>query len=276
MKKYFLIVTAFFALSCESLFFYPEPILRYHPAITEARPIDAVFASADGTYLSGWYIKARDTYPKAKGTVLYMHGNALNMSSEVLGALWLTDCGYNIFAFDYRGYGVSHGEPDIKGVVEDGRAALKFLVSGEVPDTEKVIIYGQSLGGAVAVLTAATAEERNRIDKIILDSPFASWRRIFRQKAGALVFTWLFQYPISLFIDDEFAPEKFIGTIDKDIKILIIHNKADKVVTFDHAEALLRAGGENVELIAADYPGHVTATAHDNIRKKMLEFMEAD
>src|SRR4051812_22313310 len=97
-------------------FYFPDRIKYDTPERARLAFEDVRFASADGTLLSGWFIPA---IGEAKGTVVHMHGNAQNMTAHWGYAEWLPARGYNLFCFDYRGYGQSQGRPDPKGVFED-------------------------------------------------------------------------------------------------------------------------------------------------------------
>ena len=79
----------------------------------------------DGLKLHGWHLKAKD---KSRGTILQLHGNAENISTHVNSVLWLALEGYDVFNFDYRGYGKSEGSPTLDGVHIDARAALETVL----------------------------------------------------------------------------------------------------------------------------------------------------
>lgn len=267
-----IIMLLFAAGGCESLFFYPDGALRYHPALCEAAPKNVLFQSYDGEQLHGWIFTPKDK--KIEGVIFYLHGNGQNISFHVHGLWWLLDAGYAIFAFDYRGYGISQGEPDIKGVVDDSLAAMDFLLQTPLP-SDKLVVFGQSMGGAIAIDLAAMSKHRDKIRGLAADSPFSSWRRIYREKAGNLILTWPFQYPISWFINDDYAPEKFIGQIPEHIKILLIHNKDDKVVPFSHSERLLQASGGRAEFWPTEYEGHTSALQQKEIQERFLDWLKS-
>ena len=272
MRAALILIALVFLIGCQSMFFYPDKVLRYHPDLIVAEPKDVLFTSYDNTTLHGWYIKAK-TEP-VKGTIFFLHGNAQNMSFHIHSLLWLTHNGYNIFTFDYRGYGISRGKPNIKGALDDSLSALDLLMSGQIAETDGVIVLGQSMGGALAIVTAAMAKDQDKITAVVTDSAFSSWRKIFRQKAGDIVLTWLFQYPASWFINDDYAPEKYIGSIPKRIKILLVHNREDKYVPSTHSERLKDAAKEgNAELWIMDFEGHVTVNNHELFRSMFLAYL---
>src|ERR1041384_5905226 len=121
------------ALGCltgcaQGAFYHPDRGLHDPPARLGLKYEQVTFASQDGTRLVGWFIPARGyADPKrAKGTVVHFHGNAQNLSAHWQFVDWLPQRGFNLFVFDYRGYGASQGSPEPKGVFEDSLAALDY------------------------------------------------------------------------------------------------------------------------------------------------------
>ena len=104
-----------------SLLLSPERARQQPPAARLFLPENVFFKTSDGLALHGWFLKARD----ARGTVLVLHGNAENISTHASGVLWLVPEGFNVFIFDYRGYGRSEGRPTVAGVHKDADAALE-------------------------------------------------------------------------------------------------------------------------------------------------------
>jgi alpha-beta hydrolase superfamily lysophospholipase len=133
---------------CTSLFFYPEKQLLDNPAAQKFSPEDIWFKASDGVNLHGWFFNGG---PKATGTVLVLHGNAENLSTHVNSVLWLVKEGFNLFIFDYRGYGKSEGSPGINGVHLDAEAALKTLLTMPRAGGKQIIVLGQSIGGAASI-----------------------------------------------------------------------------------------------------------------------------
>lgn len=256
---------------CEALFFHPDKTLRYHPDICAAEPQNLSFPSEDGTTLHAWLFKPKEQ--KMKGVIFFLHGNAQNISYHIESVFWLLDEGYAVFAFDYRGYGASKGEPSIKGVINDSLAAFDYMLASGAPSS-RIIVLGQSMGGALAINMAAMTKHQDKISAVITDSAFSSWRRIYREKAGDLIITWPFQYPISWFINDDYAPEKYVNKIDASIKLLFVHNKADHVVGIEHSERLYKAVGERADFWTTEYPGHVSAFRYQELRDALLEYLE--
>lgn len=159
-------------IGLDGYFYYPSREMLDTPATWGLAFEDAAFSASDGVQLAGWFIPALGT---ARGTVVHFHGNAENMSTHVSFVTWLPPRGYNLFTFDYRGYGRSEGRPTRAGTIRDGLAAVDYVLSRKDVDPRRVFIFGQSLGAAIATVVAA---ERPAVRAVALDSPFSSYRRI--------------------------------------------------------------------------------------------------
>ena len=115
------------------MFFQPQTTQYMTPNEIGLAYEDVYFSSTDGTKLHGWFLPAQG---KAKGTVLFLHGNAENISTHILSVYWLPAQQYNVFLLDYRGYGLSEGVPDLKGAQEDINIAMNYLLHRKDIDTE--------------------------------------------------------------------------------------------------------------------------------------------
>lgn len=138
-------------------FYFPDRIPYDSPARAGLAYEQTAFYSMDGTQLWGWFIPAANglSAREAKGTVIHMHGNAQNLTAHWQFAKWLPHKGFNLFEFDYRGFGRSQGEPEPKGIFEDAVAAIDYVRNRPDIDPENLFIFGQSLGGMLAIASAA-------------------------------------------------------------------------------------------------------------------------
>lgn len=147
-----------------SLIYFPSkyPSGNWQPAMVFE---DAWFTASDGTKLHGWYLH----HPKPRAVVLFLHGNAGNIShrAEVLRQANRLDM--SILAIDYRGYGRSEGAPDEPGILADARAARDWLAERAGVPPASIVLWGESLGGAVAV-DLATEGARG----LVLENTFTS------------------------------------------------------------------------------------------------------
>jgi len=267
--RFSLLILLLCPLGCGSLFFYPQKQMYDNPVVHRFSHEDVNFKTSDGLMLHGWFFDAK---PQARGTILVLHGNAENMSTHVNSVLWLIPEGFNLFVFDYRGYGLSEGSPGIKGVHLDAEAALRTALSMPEIGGGSVIVLGQSIGGAIAVYTVAHAPDKKRISALVIDSAFASYRLIAREKLAQFFLTWPFQYPLSFLVSDSYSPIRWIKEVSP-IPVLIIHSLHNPVVPVHHGLMLYEAALQPKEFWETAEPGHVRSFADDAIRKKMVDYL---
>ena len=255
---------------CTSLFFKPTKDLADDPDIRKFGPEDVYFKSSDNVALHGWYLRARG---EERGTVLVCHGNVENISTHIKLDLWLVEAGYNVFIFDYRGYGKSDGTPHVTGIHLDAEAALGTLLNA-LPRSKNdaVIVMGKSLGGAVAAYTVANSPFRSRVKALILDSAFSSYRMIAREKIAESVIGWPFQYPLSLLVNNDYSPVDWIGKVSP-IPVLIMHGYDDLIVPEHHSRKLYEAASNPKELWDLKIEGHVKSWTDEDTRKRLLEYL---
>jgi fermentation-respiration switch protein FrsA (DUF1100 family) len=258
------------AAGCSGFFFYPSLDEEWNPALDNIPYRDVRFESGDGVPLHGWLLSPRKGAPR--GTVLFLHGNAGNISVHVRSVLWLVDAGYEVFAFDYRGYGRSGGSPDIPGVHRDARAAVAKLLSLPGMSADRYVVFGQSLGGAVAVHTVAATPLSQRPRALIVDSAFAGYRRIVRDKIeeypGGRFIGWL----VSLFFRDGYSPERWIAKTGP-ARVIVIHGTADDLVPYGHGKRLYGLAMEPKGFWSVEGAGHIAALSDAGVRARFLAFL---
>jgi len=193
------------------------------------------------------------------------------MTSHFLYVYWLALEGWDVLAFDYRGYGASGGEKSLSGAVEDGRAALAYA-RAKAPGLPLAVI-GQSLGGAVAV-AALDRDGGGGVAALVLDSTFASYRRVARDKLGRVWLTWPLQWPLSFLISERLAPERFIARRKK-IPLLMLHAPEDPVVPYNEGRRLYEAAAEPKQFWNVSGSGHIQAFSEQGaeFRPRLLRFL---
>lgn len=250
------------------LFYYPDRRVYQTPAEKNLRYEEVTFRSKDGTRLSGWFIPAKGT---PVGTVIHFHGNAQNMTAHFSFVDWLPAEGYNLFTFDYRGYGKSEGSPDRQGLYEDCRAALDYLRSRPDIDRNALLILGQSLGGANAIAVVGDGD-RDGIRAVAIESTFFSYRSVVRDKIGAIPLLGWFKWPLSyLVIGNGHSPGDAVGGIAP-LPLLLIHGDADQVIPYHHAQWLYAKAGEPKLLWTVKGGGHTEALINLEYRSRLLQF----
>ena len=270
LSRLLLLLLLMTATGCSSLFFYPQKAHFDNPALKSVSYEDVYFMTSDGLRLHGWYLKTKD---KSRGTILQLHGNAENISSHVNSVLWLTLEGYDVFTFDYRGYGRSEGSPTQDGVHRDAQSALEIVLTLPDINKERLFVLGQSLGGAIAVYAVANSQHKNHVKALILDSAFSSYRDIAREKLAQFMLTWPFQYPLSLLFNDDYSPVKWIKTVHP-LPVLIIQGDQDTIVPVHHASILYGTALDPKDLWVVNGVGHIQAFSVEDIRKRFLEYLE--
>jgi len=266
---------------CGHLLFFPSRELRITPSEIGVSYDDVFFESADGTHLHGWWLPSRrpvtvagsDPDAALSPTVLFVHGNAGNLGSHLGGVYWLPSRGYNVFLFDYRGFGRSDGKADLPGAYEDTRAALRAVAARADVDRERLFLLGQSIGAAVALPAAASLREEIALRALVIDSAPSDFRDIAREKLGSFWLTWPLQWPLSLTIPGRPRPLDAVAVLDG-TRILYLHGAADEIVPLHHTQRLAAAGGAS-QIIVVDGADHVQALAEEWVRDRVVEFFAA-
>ena len=231
----------------QSMFYYPDRVRYETPDALGLRYESVQFKSADGTRLSGWFIPAvgRQNPKEAKGTVVHFHGNAQNMTSHWRFVAWLPKQDYNVFVFDYRGYGESEGKPEPKGVFEDSGAALDYVRSRGDVDPERLFVFGQSLGGTNAIAVVGSGN-RAGVKAAAIESTFYSYSSIANDKLPGA----------GLLVGNDYAASKFVAAVSP-IPLLLIHGTADDAIPHAHSQRLLAEAREPKRLIEVSGAGHL-------------------
>lgn len=177
----------------------------------------------DGVRIEAWYVPA----PAARGAALLAHGNAGNISHRVDYALMFRRLGYSLLLFEYRGYGRSEGKPSEEGTYADARAAWRHLVAERGFPPERIVLVGESLGGAVVARLAAA----ERPGALVLASCFVSVPELAAELYPWLPTRWLVRYRY-----DALAA---LGSVSS--PVLIAHSRQDDIVPFRHGERLFAA-----------------------------------
>jgi uncharacterized protein len=216
--KTFTILFLLMLQSCGHLFYQPSRDEFYNPKQFKLSYEDIHFKAADGTKLYGWFLPSQ--VQPVKGTIVHFHGNAQNITTHFLNLAWLVKQGFNIFIFDYRGYGKSEGKANQAGLYLDALAALdkgKELHKNQ----GKFIVYGQSLGGIVSLRALADYKDLKAVDLIVMDSTFDSYRDIAFDK---LTSRW-FLYPVSplalVAVSDAYASDEVFDKIKNPTLVIV-------------------------------------------------------
>ena len=254
---------------CTGLFFQPMKRLQRTPADMGLDYEDVNLVSSDGVALHAWFLPARNP----AGTVLFLHGNAENISTHIGSVFWLPGHGYQVLLLDYRGYGRSAGTPTMDGVQRDIDAAMRYLLSRPDVDPNRLVLFGQSLGGALAVHYAAHGPERRHLRAMVIDSAPSGFRDIAREKLDILWWTRWLKWPAGLTIDDDSSPLRAVGEIDAIPKLFMAGDK-DAIVPPHHGKRLFDAARAPKTLWNFPDAGHIAALSQPDARIRFLEWLD--
>ena len=268
--RFFVIGLALLLSGCATSFFQPSTALYHTPGQfgLEYEPVE--IHAADGTELFAWFLPARG---EPRATVLYLHGNGENISTQFANAAWLPARGFNVLALDYRGYGGSQGSPTFAGVQLDIDAAMRTLLARSDVDPDRIIIFGQSLGAALAVHYVAHSQYRASVRAVVLDSPFSDYQRIAREKLASFFLTWPFQWISTVAIENDYSPAASIQALSP-IPVLFIHGEDDMVVPLHHSKRLYENAGEPKHMWVVPGTGHIQAVRNKDVRQRLTEFLQ--
>lgn len=215
----------------ERLLYFPLRSIAVTPASRGLAYEDVWLETADGVKISGWFIPA--TQPRA--TLLFFHGNAGNISHRLDSIETFHRLGLNTLIIDYRGYGQSEGSPTEAGTYLDAEAAWRYLVEERQIPAAEIIIFGRSLGGAVAAWLA----QQHPPGALILESTFTSAPDVAAQA-----------YP---FLPARQLTRIHYNTLARlpEIKtpVLIVHSPHDEVIPYSHSQKLLATANEPKEFL---------------------------
>jgi fermentation-respiration switch protein FrsA (DUF1100 family) len=235
----------------ERQFFYPDAVQYATPAQFGLKAEDVWLQAPDGSKLHGWFLTARGA---AKGTVLHLHGNAANVSNHLPLVAWLPAEGYNVLLLDYRGFGKSQGQPSLDGVVDDAAAALTYLRTRHDVDAGRLIVLGQSMGGATAL--RLLARDSTGVRLAVIDSAFASYRQIAREAMmGSVVLVPAMPLVLPALPGKEKDPITALARIG--VPLLFVHGTRDAVIGHDHSVQLHAAARPPKELWTVEGADHM-------------------
>lgn len=257
--------------ACTNLFL--QPSRDFEPTrFPDTIMVEDVSIKGTANMLHGWLITPRNL--ECRGLILFFHGNAENISTHSNGVAWLVPHGYCILTFDYQGYGRSGGEADIDAIHADAAIMLQQAVSRAESIDKPLIIFGQSLGGAVAIYTVATSPQKSKIATLIVEGTFISYRAIAREKLSEHVLTWFLQPLVPLLITDRYSPDHWVQEIYP-VRFLVMQGVDDTIVSSHNGEMIFEKAGGPKELWRTTPRGHIASFNDPGIRRQFLEYLSS-
>lgn len=212
-----------------SLIYYPNMPGRNLVASPENIGLtyqDVDFVTDDNIKLHGWFIPNNN----AKGTVLFFHGNAGNISHRLDSIAIFNSLQLNVFIFDYRGYGQSEGKVTEKGTYKDAEAAWNYLNDTLGINGEQIIIFGRSLGASIATWLA----RKHTPAALVIESGFSSVPTMGQRLYPFLPIRWLahLKYDTKQYVKNIACP------------VMVAHSKDDEIIPFEEGREIFEAAPE--------------------------------
>ena len=219
--------------------------LQYFPSSQRISPIQARLAhvqeleivTPDGVKLIAWYAPAADNNP----TILYFHGNGAGLIDRAERMEKYQALGIGFFIAAYRSYAGSGGSPGETALVADSRLAYEHLLKQGI-NPDKIVVFGESLGTAVATQLAASVE----VAAVILESPFTSAANV-----GALRYPFL---PVHYLMKDQYLSEQYIGKVTA--PVLVVHGGQDQIVPLIMGRKMFELANEPKQFVLLPEAGH--------------------
>lgn len=211
--------------------YFPSRGIWQTPSDAGLRHEDLRLDSSDGARLHAWFVPAEP----AKGVIVFCHGNAGNISHRVDTLKIFHSLGYSTLIFDYRGYGESTGSPTEAGTYRDADAAWRYLTDKRGVSPDKIVVFGRSLGGAVAAWLA----QEHKPGALVLESTFNSFVDM-----GSAIYWFLPVRLLARFKYDTAACAQKAGC-----PTLVVHSPQDDIIPFRLGRRLYEALPQPKELL---------------------------
>lgn len=238
MLKVLLMGAAIYGLLCVAVFlfqgrlvYFPTRALDATPASIGLRYEDVRLETESGNTLHGWYVPGAES----ARTLLFLHGNAGNISHRLDSLRVFNGLGLNVLLIDYSGYGESSGKPSESQTYDDALTAWRYLTGDRGIASERIVVFGRSLGGGVATWLAA----RETPGALIVESTFISVPELAKKYYPIVPIQWLtrIRYDNVSLMPSVRCP------------VLVIHSRDDELVPFAHGRAVFAAAPEPKEFL---------------------------
>lgn len=295
LPVFFILLSTLWLSGCSnltSLLFYPQSQYLRTPTDLELEYEQVEIKAEDGTELVSWFLPGQEplfqrsqlqafqsaqvphtarvphTAQQQPPIVLFLHGNAENISTHIGSVYWLPEQGVDVFLLDYRGFGHSKGSPFIPAVFQDVEASLIWLRQ-RFPE-RRVYILGQSIGAAIATTSMAMFKDEYEISGLILDASLTGYQDIAQEVLGRSPITWI-AWPLAWLLPTKWDPLDYIEQISPK-PILMFHSQADAVLPYDSGRALFEQAKEPKAWYESK-GGHIQSFNYQEYRDVLLDFI---
>ncbi len=262
MTIYLILGTGFLIYTSLAIIIYlSQSKLLYHPGENNYleennlnHKIEKISIPSDNKLIA-WHFKKNENYK----TLLFFHGNAGKLDNRIYKLNELSKLNINYLIFAYRGFSGNEGSPDENGLYKDARAVKYYLNLQNIPD-KKIVLYGESLGTAIAI---DVAKDHN-FSGIILESPFTSMVSLAKRYYPYL--------PVSILLKDKYETIKKIKQVNS--PILVMHGRKDKIVPFEMGEKIFKYSNKPKYSFFIDNDDHMMEFSKELIKSIEL-FLES-
>jgi len=220
------------ALLSDRIIFQPHPSSYRLSDLAASSSVQPLILTSGQVNISAVYLPN----VSARYTLLFSHGNAEDLGDDLPMLNELRRAGFALFAYDYRGYGTSHGVSSEKSLYEDVDAAYEYVTRTLHVSRDRIISFGRSLGCAAAIHLAATRS----VAGLIVEAPFLSAFRVFTH--------------VRLLPWEKFDNAAYIRRVHR--PVLVIHGRSDRVVPWWHGERIYELANEPKQYLWVDRAGH--------------------
>lgn len=215
-------------ISQSRLMYYPVAEIYQTPSALGLDFEEVWLQSGKEHTIHGWFVPSKN----ARGTVLFSHGNAGNISGRLETIRILHNLDVNVLIYDYRGYGKSSGSPSEEATYEDVWAAWTFLTENKNMPADEIILMGRSLGGGVAAWLASRTDPP--AGGLILESTFISAKALAAELYPIFPVRWMMKF--------EYPTQRYLQSIS--VPLLILHSPDDALIPFHHGRELFKSASE--------------------------------
>lgn len=254
-------IALYLYFSQSRLLYYPElptRTIEATPAAVGLAYENVQLLTADDTRLHAWFVPATASH----GTLLFSHGNAGNIGHRLDSIRQFHSLGLDVLIYDYRGFGESEGKPSEAGTYLDAKAAWDYLLLEREIAPRQIVIFGRSLGAAVAAELASQYPSAG----VILESAFTSVPDM-----ASSIYPWL---PVRLLSRYQYNNLEKVARITS--PLLLVHSRGDEIVPYDHGERLFAEANEPKQFLELS-GGHNDGNhvSHDIYMETLQRFLDS-
>lgn len=268
VKRFLLLALLLQLGACTSVFFQPSKSMLKTPVDYGIRHEVVTLMADDGIQLNAWYLFSPPG--KAKGRLLYLHGNGKNISYHLRPVAWLPQQGWEVLMLDYRGYGASEGKAKLPEVIQDLSAAYDFLAEMSRKDELPIFVLGQSLGGALTTYFVANETLDPMPKGIVLDAPFNRYDSAAAAFFSRHWYIWWMQ-PLAFVFPNQFDPLLAAQKMPS-LPLLFFHSTDDRIIPYELGQDLFEQLPSPKRFVTT-YGKHIY-TFEDRVnRSTLVEFL---